>query len=61
MKFLNHLMHFFLTESQFSLFLNYFDTISDAILSKFRDMFEIFESFKLLLRIRASYNWAEKT
>ena len=60
MKFLNHLMHFFLTESQFSLFLNYFDTISDAILSKFRDMFEIFESFKLLLRIRGSYNWAEK-
>ena len=60
MKFLNHLMHFFLTESQFPLFLNYFDTISDAILPKFRDMFEIFESFKLLLRIRVSYNWAEK-
>ena len=53
-------MHFFLTESQFPLFLNYFDTISDAILPKFRDMFEIFESFKLLLRIRVSYNWAEK-
>ena len=31
-----------------------------AILPKFRDMFEIFESFKLLLRIRGSYNWAEK-
>ena len=53
-------MHFFLTESQFPLFFNYFDTISDAILPKFRDMFEIFESFKLLLRIRGSYNWAEK-
>ena len=53
-------MHFFLTESQFPLFFNYFDTISDAILPKFRDMFEIFESFKLLPRVRGSYNWAEK-